>query len=74
MGGLLLAVFLVWHCDHVHLPFQTHTHKHTYRYSVMEISCSCGVSAVTNLQQSRKSSCVMVDDLDTQFCVNKLFM
>ena len=30
VGDLLLAVFLVWHCDHVHLPFQTHTHKHTY--------------------------------------------
>ena len=73
-----MAVFLVCHCDHVHLPFQTHTHIYAntlvYRYSVMEISCSEGVSAIKNLQQSRKSSCVMVDDLDTQFCVNKLFM
>ena len=38
VGGLLLAVFLVWHCDHVHLPFQTHTHKHTY----MQIHWSTG--------------------------------
>ena len=30
VGGLLVAVFLVCHCDHVHLPFQTHTHKHIY--------------------------------------------
>ena len=30
--------FLVWHCDHVHLHFQTLTHKHTY----MQIHWSTG--------------------------------